>query len=166
VALAIFRVIQIAGKDTSLAEDPFIDCGFYSSGPVGAANYKNEPVHLIVIPRRSGYPGQRWVQLQAAKVHIEAVLHTETYDFFVLDGQIADFKVTGPTGAHLLDVTLSVQSASTVPGGSSWRVLNASKATQDEEEDPGLASDIWNRRGKKLARRAGSWLWNKIKEEF
>jgi hypothetical protein len=32
-----------------------------------------------------------------------------------------------------------------------------------EEEDPGIMDDVLHTRGKKLAKRAGSWIWGKIK---
>jgi hypothetical protein len=163
MSLAFFRITQVDGQATSTGPDPFIDVGYYSNGQVGTARYANEPVHLIAAPRKNGYPGMRWIMLETSRLRIGAILHTETFDLMITSGQLVHCKVVDPGGVRLYTVSINVQGATSAAGGSLWYALDRAQVTR-EADDPGLLSDLWHMRGRKLARRAGSWLWDQFFE--
>jgi hypothetical protein len=160
--MAIFRITQVDGQDTDVGPDPYIQMGFYSHGLVGTSRYANEPVHLIAAARRSGYPGMRWMLLEASRLRIGAVLHTESYDFMIASGQLVNFKVIGSVGMQVLNATINVQSATSVTGGSSWHALQRYQVTREADKDEGIVDDVRNLRGRKLAGRIGGWVWDQF----
>ena len=160
MSLAILRLTQVDGQETTTVQDPYIQAGFYSDGPLGTPAYKNEPIHVIAVPRKSRYPLMRWMLLEASRLHIGAILHTERFTVMIADGQLADAKLVGPTGGEIFFVTINVQSALNVAGGGSWYLLQRSGVTT-EPDDEGIVDDLENLRGRKLAGRAAKWVWDK-----
>jgi hypothetical protein len=161
MSLAYFRITQEEGQDTLLTADPYIIVQFASNGKVGTAQYKNEPIHLLIAAPTNAYPGIRWLALASGQRRIAVAMHTPQSDFYIR-GKLADFKGSSAGLVQIFRATLIVESATQAPGGVIWKVLEEASKPK-EEEDPGIMDDVLHTRGKKLAKRAGSWIWGKIK---
>ena len=159
--LAIFRITKVAGTISSLAEDPFIQVNYFSAGKVGTPQYRNEAIHVLAAPRRSGYPGMRWLLLVTSQLQISAILHTEHYDLLLENGQLTDFKTFGPAGMHIFTVSINVHTAGSVTGGAMWFALQQSQVTREPDEE-GITDDLLALRGRKLAGRVAGWVWDKF----
>ena len=161
MSLAYFRITQEEGQDTLLTADPYIEVQFASNGKVGTPQYKNEPIHLLVAAPTNGYPGMRWLGLASGQRRIAVSMHTAQWDFYAR-GKLTDFKGSAAGLVQIFRATLIVEIATQATGGVIWRVLEEAGKPK-EEEDPGIVDDVLHTRGKKLAKRAGSWIWGKIK---
>ena len=161
MSLAIFRITQVDGQDTTTVQDPYIQVGYYSHGVLGTRGYNNEPIHLVAVPRKSGYPYMRWLVLGTSRLHIGAVLHTERFDVMIATGQLVDFNAIGPAGAQVYSASINVQKAMSIAGGGMWYQLQRSQVTKDPD-DEGVVDDILHQRVRKLAGRGARWIWNKF----
>ena len=161
MSLAYFRITEEEGQDTLLTADPYIAVQFASNGKVGTAQYKNEPIHLLVAVPTNGYPGMRWLGLSSGQRRIAVAMHTAQWDFYAR-GKLTDYKGSAAGLVQILRATLMVERATQAAGGVIWKVLEEASKPR-EEEDPGIVDDVLHARGKKLAKRAGGWIWGKIK---